>query len=712
MTLKRIVFAALLVATLALFAWTLRRFVRLLRAGRPEGRLDRSGERVLSVLAYFFGQKKVVEKTVLPAQRWPRLVSAIGSKYHFVIFWGFIIITVGSGETLVQGLFPSFSLVGLLGERVGEALYTAMDVCSLLVLAVIGFAFFRRLVLRPRLIPMSRDAAAILSAIALLMISHFGIHGLRGAAAGVPEDGYPVSAWVTTMFDGLPTGAALALSSASWWLHVVILLAFLNYLLYSKHSHIIAALPNIYFRELGQRGVLPKLNMEADDIAATGVVQEWKDFTWKSLLDGYACTECARCSNFCPAFNTGKPLSPMQVIHDVRDDMRTRMPDRGPLDVLIDRFQHGSPAGDEATDRVMPLIGGRTTEDVLWACTTCGACQEVCPVFIEHPTKILQMRQNLVLVQEKVPSDLARTFTNLERNGNPWGIGADKRMDWAEGKNVPTLDERPDAEYLLWVGCAGAYDDRIKKQTLALVEILREGGVDFAVLGLEEGCSGDPARRAGNEMLYQMQAQQNVETMNAKKVKKVVTACPHCLHTIKNEYPQLGGNFEVRHHTQLIRELVASGKIVMDQAKDGGGNGAGGQVVLHDPCYLGRWNGEYDAPRAVLDALPAGPAHRQELPRNREHGFCCGAGGGRMWMEEKIGTRVNHNRVDEILASGAATVATACPFCTIMLNDGVQDRNAGDKVAVLNVSELVAKSMKRKRELEGGAGAETVAPKQ
>jgi Fe-S oxidoreductase len=353
----------------------------------------------------------------------------------------------------------------------------------------------------------------------------------------------------------------------------------------------------------------------------------------------------------------------------------------------------------------MPLIGGRTSEDVLWACTTCGACQEVCPVFIDHPTKILQMRQNLVLVQEKVPSDLARTFTNLERNGNPWGIAADKRMDWADGKNVPTLDERPDAEYLLWVGCAGAYDDRIKKQTLALVEILREGGVDFAVLGLEEGCSGDPARRSGNEMLYQMQAQQNVETMNAKKVKKVITACPHCLHTIKNEYPQLGGNFEVRHHTQLIRDLVATGKIVMDKTPAGEAAGAGGDVVLHDPCYLGRWNGEYEAPRAVLDALPAGPEHRRELPRNKEHGFCCGAGGGRMWMEEKIGTRVNHNRVDEILASGATTVATACPFCTIMLNDGVQDRNAGDKVAVLNVSELVAKSMKRKRELEGSGAA-------
>jgi Fe-S oxidoreductase len=264
------------------------------------------------------------------------------------------------------------------------------------------------------------------------------------------------------------------------------------------------------------------------------------------------------------------------------------------------------------------------------------------------------------------------------------------------GRKIPTLDDKPDAEYLLWVGCAGAYDDRIKKQTLALVDVLEEGGVDFAVLGLEEGCSGDPARRSGNEMLYQMQAQQNVETLNARKVKKVITACPHCLHTIKNEYPQLGGQFEVLHHTQMLRQLVDTGKVVLEK----GGDGVK-RVTFHDPCYLGRWNGEYEAPRNLLDGLAS---ERVELPRNREHGFCCGAGGGRMWMEEKIGTRVNHNRVDEVLASGADTVATACPFCTIMLRDGVDDRAASDRVQVINVSELVAKSMKRKAQVEADRG--------
>jgi Fe-S oxidoreductase len=666
---RRVVFAVILAAALAMFAWTVRRFARMILAGRPDNRTDQPGARIDSVMRYFFGQKKVVEKTSLPAKHWSRFVSALGSKYHFIIFWGFIVITIGSVETLAQGLFPGFAWARLIGDGAAAVLYRMIDAFSVAVLALVLFAFFRRIVLQPRLIPMSRDAAAILGAIGMLMVTYFG---MRYASSPLAE--------------------------ASWWGHVVILLAFLNYLLYSKHSHIIAALPNIYFRNLGQRGVLPKLNMEADDMAATGVVQGWKDLTWKSLLDGFACTECARCTNFCPAYNTGKPLSPMQVIHDVRDELRANMPDRGLLDTVIDRFQHGQGADPHAGDEKLQFIGGRTTEDVLWACTTCGACQEVCPVFIDHPEKIIQMRQNLVLVQEKVPPDLARTFTNLERNGNPWGIGADKRMDWAEGMDVPTLDDKPDAEYLLWVGCAGAFDDRIKKQTRALVDVMREGGVDFAVLGLEEGCTGDPARRSGNEMLYQMQAQQNVETMNAKKVKKVVTACPHCLHTIKNEYPQLGGNFEVRHHTQLIRELVAAGKIEIDATKTNGKS-----TAFHDPCYLGRWNGEYEAPRDVLDALPT---ERIELPRAKQHGFCCGAGGGRMWMEEKIGTRVNHNRTDEILASGADTVATACPFCTIMLRDGVQDRNAGEKVQVLNVSELVAKSMKRKQELEQGQKAQ------
>jgi Fe-S oxidoreductase len=693
MLLKRVIFGVLLLASLGAFAWTMRRFVRMILAGRPENRADRIGERLGSVLEYFFGQKKVVEQVTIPARRATGLVTAIGSRYHFFIFWGFIIITLGTVELLAQGLFPALAWSLLLGETVASFLETLIDWSTLIVLAMIVFGVIRRTVLVPRLIPMSRDAALILGGIGTLMVTHFGTHAFAAAAGGVQSPDRPISSALAGWLTGMNPTLAAALSDANWWIHVSVVLLFLNYLLYSKHSHILAALPNIYFRNLDQRGVLPKLNLEADDMAATGIVSEYKDFTWKSLLDTFACTECARCSNYCPAYNTGKPLSPMHVVHDVRDDLKSKLIGRGPLDDMIERMQHGEEGRKKIADSSIPLVGGRTSEEVLWSCTTCGACQEVCPVFIDQPKLILEMRRNLVLLQEKVPSDLARTFKNLEQNGNPWGLSSDKRMDWAAGKNVPTLDEKPEAEYLLWVGCAGAYDDRVKKQTLALVEILQEGGVDFAVLGLEEGCTGDPARRSGNEMLYQMQAQQNVETLNARKVRKIVTACPHCLHTIRNEYPQLGGNFEVIHHTQMIRTLVDSGKVQVKKGEDGVG-----RVVFHDPCYLGRWNGEYEAPRQNLDAVVAS---RVEPDRQREHGFCCGAGGGRMWMEEKTGTRVNHNRVDELIATGARTIATACPFCTIMVRDGVSDRGAEERVQVLNVSEVVARSLVRKRELTG-----------
>ena len=329
------------------------------------------------------------------------------------------------------------------------------------------------------------------------------------------------------------------------------------------------------------------------------------------------------------------------------------------------------------------MAGGRIAEDTLWACTTCGACQEVCPVFIEHPLKIIQMRQNLVLEQEKVPGDLGRTFRNLERQSNPWGIAGDQRMAWAEGLDVPTIDDHPDPEYLLWVGCAGAFDQRIQKQTRAMVKVLAAAGVDYAVLGHQEGCTGDPARRAGNEMLFQMLAEQNVETLNATGVKKVITSCPHCLHTLRHDYPQFGGDYEVVHHTQLLATLVADGKLTPEKSPVE-------TLTYHDSCYLGRWNREFDAPRAVIDAIGA-PGGFKEMTRSRRHGFCCGAGGGRMFMEED-GERVNENRTDEVIAADVEAVAVACPFCNIMLTDGMKSRDRED-VKVLDVAELMAQSL-------------------
>lgn len=305
-------------------------------------------------------------------------------------------------------------------------------------------------------------------------------------------------------------------------------------------------------------------------------------------------------------------------------------------------------------------------------------------MFIEHPLKIIQMRQNLVLEQEKTPAELQRTFRNMERQNNPWGVGNDTRMDWANGLDVPTIEDNPDPEYILWVGCAGAFDARIIKQTRAMIKVLDAAGVDYAVLGHQEGCTGDPARRAGNEMLFQMHAEANVEMLNSVKAKKVVTSCPHCLHTLKNDYPQFGGNFEVVHHTQLIDKLYKDGALKSEKAPVD-------TITYHDSCYLGRWNREFDAPRAVIEAV--GVPGVKEMARSKRFGFCCGAGGGRMFMEEHDGKRVNVERTDEVIATGASAVAVACPFCNIMMTDGLKHRNVDDQIQVLDVAELVAQSI-------------------
>ena len=720
---KPLVFASMLVASFGLFAWTVSRLIRFMRVGRPDIPTDRLGERLGSVLIYWLMQKKVPEQTSYDAPR------GFTSKHHLMIFWGFLVITVGTLELWVNGLVPTWNF-SFLGDSIYHFLKASIDFFNLAVLMAIGFAFFRRLVIKPRLIPMSLDAGIILGAIAGLMITHFGYHGFRMVAAGGEFESWaPFSSTVAGWFANTPPETAETISQTMWWIHVGLLLAFMNYVPYSKHIHILGSMPNIFFRNLGQRGIMPKLNLEDENDWGVGKIEQ---FTQKSLMDQYACTECARCSNFCPAFNTDKPLSPMHLIHDLRDEMIERgaildriakleaqMPapaDNHATHAHVEgdpqvQLGHGNPhdphqdhgggenplgamldAARKAWDDLPPMVGGRIKDETLWACTTCGACQEVCPVFIDHPLKILQMRTHLVLTESRMPAELARTFTNLEKNSNPWGIAAEKRMEWAEGLDVPTIETNPNPEYLLFVGCAGAFDDRIKKTMRALVEVLHAAEVSFAVLGKKEQCSGDPARRAGNEYLFQSQAEANVTAINDAGIRKVIASCPHCFHTIKNEYPQLGGEYEVIHHSQLLSHLLAEGRLQPTLP-------VGKTFTYHDSCYLGRWNGEYDAPRNILDRVSAADPKSGgviELDRNKEHGFCCGGGGGRMWMEEKIGTRVNNNRADEILATNADVVAVACPFCTIMITDGVKARNAEERIQILDVAEVIAKSLTRK----------------
>ncbi|ACY16265.1 (Fe-S)-binding protein [Haliangium ochraceum] len=696
---KTVIFIILLAAAGGFFVRTLSRMTRAAARGTadPRPRMDQLGERVASILVFFFGQKKVV------ANRGPSQSRLTWSWHHLIIFWGFLVITIASVEILVNGVIPALSLE-LLPEPLFMPLKVLIDVLNLLVLLIVGWAFFRRIVLQPRLIPMNLDAGVILGAIASLMLTHFLFHGFHFVAEGMSEfPAYaPVSGVVAALLSDTPQPVAHFGAEAAYWLHVLLLLTFLNYLPYSKHIHLLGAFPNIFTRNLSERKLdMPKLDLEDENQWGVGRIEQ---FSWKSLLDNYACTECARCTNNCPAYATGKNLSPMQLVHDLRYEMIDRdalLAQRDGLDREIEAFEHKEEDGHKHPDfehleqqraeveeqlEAMPeLVGGRIADETLWACTTCGACQAVCPVFIEHPLKILQMRQNLVLEQERVPGELGRTFRNIERQSNPWGIASDQRMDWAEGLNVPTIEENPNPEYILWVGCAGAFDNRIIKQTKAMIQILGAAHVNYAVLGHQEGCTGDPARRAGNELLFQMQAETNIEVLNETGTKKVITSCPHCLHTLRHDYPQFGGDYEVIHHTQLIAHLIDAGKLQT------GNSSSIERITYHDSCYLGRWNQEFEAPREILRSLPiAGGV--TELERNRMHGFCCGAGGARMFMEEEE-PRVNVNRADEVIATGVDAVAVACPFCNIMLTDGMKHRDKDEDIQVLDIAEVVASSL-------------------
>ncbi|HXG00599.1 MAG TPA: (Fe-S)-binding protein, partial [Bacteroidota bacterium] len=462
-----------------------------------------------------------------------------------------------------------------------------------------------------------------------------------------------------------------------FWGHMLAVLGFLNYLPYSKHLHVIASTFNVYFSNLGiePTGALKPINLADETLTKYGAT-DIEDLTWKQLLNGYTCTECGRCTSVCPANTTGKLLNPKKIIVDVRARTFEKAP------VLL----AGSNEPDEERDGILAhqLLDNFITEQELFACTTCMACVQECPVMIEHVDTIVDLRRGLVLNESRFPPELTTTFNNLERNFTPWAFSHATRADWAEGLDIPLMASSPDAEILFWVGCAGAYDARYKKVTQSFARLMKMAGVKFAILGTEEKCNGDAARRMGNEYLAQMLIQENVATLNRYNVRKIVTTCPHCLQSLGKEYKQFGGDYEVVHHTTFLRQLVEEGKLKLDGEQ-------ANRITFHDPCYLGRYNDEYDAPRALVDAV-AGT--RVEMKRSRDRSFCCGAGGGRMWMEEHEGKRVNIERTEEALATGAEAIATGCPFCLTMITDGVKAKDATDRVQVKDVAELLLEAVR------------------
>ena len=595
---------------------------------------------------------------------------------HFVIFWGFVTVSFGTLETLAHGVFPSFSFHWLLGEGfLFNSYLLSQDLANFLVGFAVFFAIIRRLFFPPKrfknLDRTSRlDALTILGLIGGLVFTTLLSLGAKSfvASSGVLSADVPLSAFVTRVFFLLwspsSSGAWELTYQIFWWAHSLILFSFMVYLPFSKHQHLIWVWPNMFFKHFKSTGRLRPMEF-AEDAESFGV-GEVKGFTWKQLLDGITCVECGRCTSVCPAQSTGKKLDPRMIIIGVKKAYKEEL----------------NPEIKEKKVLTTEVI----SQEEIWDCTTCGACMEACPLHIEHIPTIIDMRRYLTMTEGAIPEELQTTLVNLENQGNPWGFSSEQREDWFKDLEVSTMREKSDVDYLLWVGCSGAFDKRYQKVSRSLVKVLNKAGMSYSVLGKEESCNGDTARRAGNEYLANMQIEQNVETFKQYGVKKVITPCPHCFNTFKNEYEDFGLTLDVKHHSEVIEDLLDQKKIEVDDNTD-----TVTKTTFHDSCYLGRHNKVYSSPRKVLEAVKS--TELKEMPRNKENGFCCGAGGARMWLEETKGTPINHDRSKEAIATGADTVATACPFCLTMMSDGVQAQNPSKAIEVKDIAEIIAEKI-------------------
>ena len=723
MTLRLTVGLLITFVLLGLSARRLLFLLRLVRSGQPApNRTGDRGERVKTQATEVIGQRKLLAWTI------PGIA-------HVFAFWGFLVLSLTIIEAF-GALFDNEFAVPLIGNSPVVGFFE--DLFSILV--VVGIIMFAVIRIRKNPETLGRESRFFGSHTGAAWLVLFMIFNViwtlllyRAAQYNVSVDkgtnnfpfmngGAFASEAVASWLHPLGTTANEWLEMIGLWLNIGVILGFSVFVLHSKHLHIGAAPLNIFFSRrpnalgplLPMYAGLDEVNFEDPQDDALFGRSKIEDLTWKGNLDLLSCTECGRCQSQCPAWNTGKPLSPKLMIMDMRDHLFAK----APFILAGEEATHSQAVLDEAG---RPLVGDRSAlphadtdgydaqghrssegavidYEALWACTTCGACVQQCPVDIEHIDHFVDIRRNQVMIESEFPSELAGLFKNLETKGNPWGMNANGRTAWIEEVEFPVRvfgmegeDKIPDdVEYLFWVGCAGAYDDRAKKTTKAVAELLHTAGINIMVLGEGETCTGDPARRAGNEFLYQMQAQQNVEVLNELGAKRIVVTCPHCLNTISREYPQLGGNFEVVHHTVLLNQLVSENRLTLLKPEDE-------TVTYHDPCYLGRHNKIYMPPRELLTNMPG--VDLVEMDRNKDKSFCCGAGGGRMWMEERIGTRINQNRGDEAIATGATKIAVACPFCSVMLNDAVtvraQEAGTDATTEVVDVATLLLDRLER-----------------
>ena len=659
------VFAAL-AATLGVSgALFYRRVVRLVLLGRREARFDQPWRRLVNFLLVFLGQRKVMQRVSF------KDLAGIG---HALIFFGFLSFLLSYGIFIFgDSAWRPFSET-ILTEAGAQAYAMCLDLVALVILSALTWAVIRRWLVKPHRLSFdltrSRDAIIIVSLIGALMVSTLLTESFYVAKGGSgPESSVIVGGALGRLMQdaGLGINGANLLHGLFWWAHLLLILGFAVYIPFSKHMHMVATPFNAYFHSLKPSGTMEAIDLETAEHFGAGRVDQ---FSWKQLLDGYACAVCGRCTDVCPANISGKILSPMHVVEDIKDHL---------LEV-----GDGIREGNDSPDAKL-LIGGVVAEEAIWDCVSCGACMEECPVQVEHVPTIMDMRRHLVLEESKMPATARDALLSMEQRGHPWRGSEFSRTHWAEGLGVKTMAEHPEAEVLFWVGCTSALEAKSQRIARSMARVLQRAGVDFAILGEEERCTGDPARRVGNEYLFQMMARQNIETLNGYGVKKVVATCPHCFNTLRNEYPELGGSYEVMHYSQMVDVLIREGRLRPV-------NRVVGEVAYHDSCFLGRHNGIYDEPRRIAKAIPGLKLVEME-PRCRERGFCCGAGGGHMWIEESRGTRINHVRTEHFLETGAETVGVSCPFCLQMLEEGVEAKGVASEKKVKDLLELLAESV-------------------
>ncbi len=647
----------LALAMIIVFALGLKKRIAMWKMGKPTPRnfKKRLGERI-----GYFVTNGIFHKSIL-RESYPGWM-------HFFIFWGFLFLFLGTATIVVQDdfLHPLFKITFIHGNF--YLLFSfILEVAGLAAILGILMAMWRRYVMKPTRLDTKPEDGIILVWILAVLVTGFLLEGARIAYAFPEFERWSFVGWFTaSLFSGMSKDAVAGLHKFLWYFHMLISLGLIVYIVYSKLIHLITSSMNMMFRgiedvpggETPRGAIVPIADFEnAEEFGVNNI----EGFTQSQIFDLDACTRCGRCQDLCPAYNTEKPLSPKQLIQDLKGEW--------------ERTAAGVKNEEGIIDKVIQ-------EETLWSCTACLACQVNCPVSIPTFDKNIEMRRYLTLTLSKTTSETRLLFKNLQQKTDPYGMGKRQRTEWTEGLEIRNFAEEP-AEYLYWVGCVASLDDRNRKVAKSFASLLNKAGVSFAILGQEETCCGDPARRCGNEDLYLGLAQGNVELMKELGVKKIITTCPHCFHTLKNEYPQVGGDFEVYHQAEFLSKLIKEGKLAVNPALEG-------TVTFHDPCYLGRANGVFEEPRDVLAAAKKGPF--VEMERNHDRSFCCGGGGGRIWMEEHH-KRINHARIDEAIAVSANTVVTACPYCLIMMEDAIKDKEKGETMKALDLSEIVVKGV-------------------